>query len=164
MPGTDRFAFGAAKADIRINPGGSVFEFARRTPRAEIRTGGILTVHASPGDCKGLLPAINHHSGLLDKQPVIRGQPVCDISLVRPVRNLDFAWIHSWERLLWLGEFRLIHFLTCLHACPAPDTFSDINKGCQFLPGICLHRGREWNRGGCHGPCCGQTSFKKGSS
>lgn len=111
VPRAHVFTLGTSQADVGVNHADPVGKFAGRAPGTEIGTGRVPAGRAAPekGECR--LPAPDLHSGLLDEDPVVGGQPIGDIVFIRPVRDLDPARIHPGKRPFGLREPGLIDLL-----------------------------------------------------
>jgi len=161
MPGANHLTFRSAETNVGIDPGDSVLKFAGSAPGAKGSTWGILAVHTATRNGKGLFLTVHSHCGFLNKQPIIRGQSIHYIALVRPVRHLDPARIHLWKCFFLFRKFGLIYFLAGLDTGLAPDALSDINKCSQLSLGStpdCRWKGKRRRTNGSYGS---QATFNK---
>jgi len=110
-PGADGLAFGAPQTQAGVYDHGAVTVLVQGPEGAKACTGGVVAVHASPGDEH--LPAFYFHP--LNRDPVIRRQGVDHVFSFRPV-VMELLRPKVLDGLFGDGESLFIQVPACRHA------------------------------------------------
>ena len=115
LPGADLVALASAEAHAAVDDGDAVLKLFGRSPRAKLDAGRVDAVHAAARDGEVELLSVFDDRGLLDEQPVVRGQPFGLVPFVGPVRNRYAAGDHLGKGFFgsgYLAEFDSLHAST----------------------------------------------------
>jgi len=130
FPWTYGPTFGPAHAQILMDSDDPVGERVGGAKRTQIDAGGIQAVHAPAGYGQFERAAVVHPFGVLDEQPVIGRQPVCDVSLFLggPVFDTNLLGrVHGGHRTFRFRILGIVDVPAGVHTGFAGNAFLNVN-------------------------------------